>query len=75
MKKKYNLHIFSNENKSTRLEGTLQFSKNPDMAEVVGETSGGGVSLATNMADMTKIRTQLERKEYTEERNMWSEKV
>ena len=57
------------------LKEPLQFSKNPDMSEVVGETSGGGVSLATNMADMTKIRTQLERKEYTEERNMWSEKV
>ncbi|XP_063690714.1 uncharacterized protein LOC134823248 [Bolinopsis microptera] len=45
------------------------------MSEVVGETSDGGVSLATNMADMTKIRTQLARKEYKEERNMWSQKV
>ena len=45
------------------------------MSEVVGEVEGEGVALASNMADMTKIRTQLERKEYIDERNHWAEKV
>ena len=45
------------------------------MSEVVGEVEGDGVALASNMADMTKIRTQLERKEYVEERNQWADKV
>ena len=43
------------------------------MTEVTGE--GDWATLATNIADMTKIKTQLERKEYLEERDLWASKV
>jgi len=46
------------------------------MTEVVGEVGGDGeLALASNMADMTKIRAQLERQEYRDERDLWADKV
>lgn len=47
----------------------------PSSEMIVGERKEGELSLANNMADMTKIRTQLDRKEYTKERDKWADKV
>ena len=53
----------------------LSFSMEPSSEMIVGERKEGELSLANNMADMTKIRTQLDRKEYTKERDKWADKV
>lgn len=42
--------------------------------EVV-EGASGELAVANKMADMTKIRTQLDRPDYKEERNQWAAKV
>ena len=47
----------------------------PGSEVIVGDRKDGELSIANNMADMTKIRTQLDRKEYKEERNKWANKV